>query len=152
MKQDLSPVVSFKKLSSTGAWKAVSLYVRTKSGGICYTCERKYDISKLNAGHFIEKIGNAAIYFDFRNLKAQCFSCNRMLHGNKAVYSLKLIEEYGPDIIKDLHKLAQKAKRWTKGELKQIQRAAEHKLALFQKRPPGGIKISPRKIYLPEMP
>jgi hypothetical protein len=104
---DFSPTVPFKKLKNTKAWKLTSEYVRKRANGICYTCGQRYPFEKLVAGHFIEKLGAAAIYFDLRGLRAQCgWNCNRQRHGAKEVYTLKLIDEIGRDEIEDLRRLA----------------------------------------------
>jgi hypothetical protein len=112
-----------------------SEYVRKKSGGKCYTCERKIIYKKLSAGHFIEKIGAAGIYFDLRGIRAQCFYCNRRLHGNKAIFAAKLIEENNGDatVITDLYKLCQKPKFWRKNELRLIEVALEEKIKELEK-------------------
>lgn len=112
--------VPFKKLKNTKAWKFTSLLVRQKSKGICYTCEKKYPIKKLNAGHFIDKIGHAGTYFDLDNLRAQCFYCNRRRHGELGKYGLKLRKEIGDKRVDDLFKKANKPKLWSKEELKKI--------------------------------
>jgi hypothetical protein len=75
---------------------------------------RKCLYERLAAGHFIEKIGGAATYFDLRNIRAQCnFACNRRLHGNKAIFAEKLVREYGPEVLTELRKKAQTSKHWT---------------------------------------
>lgn len=128
--KDFSPTVPFKKLKNTKAWKITSYYVRKKAKNICYTCGHRYDFKELSAGHFIEKIGAAGIYFDLRGLRAQCFYCNRRLHGNKAIYAKYLVDEYGPGILNDLHKAAQKPKHWTKNELEIVEKAVISKMKL----------------------
>ena len=131
---DISPIIPFKKLKNTKAWKLTSEYVRKSSGGKCYTCGKKYPLAKLVAGHFIEKIGGAAVYFDLRNLRAQCgWNCNRMKHGNKEIYAMKLVKERGPNILQELHKKAQKSKQWHQNELDDI--AAEMYMKLHSYRP-----------------
>lgn len=129
MNSDLSPAVPFKTLPNTKAWKLLSEYVRKASGSICYTCGKKYPHNRLNAGHFIEKIGNVAIYFDLRGIGAQCFYCNRRRHGNKEVFAEKLTIEYVPEIISGLLKIARKSKVWTKHELEIIATALEAQIA-----------------------
>lgn len=113
-------IVPFKKLPSTKAWKVTSRFVRVKSKGICYTCGNKFPIEELNCGHFREKIGNAGNYFDLRNLRAQCYRCNRKLSGNKDVFARGLVHEYGPKILDDLFREGQKARVWTLWDLEQI--------------------------------
>lgn len=121
MRRSPLTTIPFKKLKNTKAWKLTSELVRKKSGGICYTCGQRFPLEKLVAGHFIEKIGNAATYFDLDNLRAQCsWNCNRQRHGAKDIYALKLIKELGPDIIEKLHRRAGKPRIWTEYELCQI--------------------------------
>ena len=113
-------LVPFKKLPNTKAWKMTSDHVRKLSKGYCYTCRNRYPQAKLSAGHFIEKIGGAATYFNLDNLRAQCYYCNRKRHGNKEIYALNLIKEIGLEKVKELRKIAQKPKVWTKLELDEI--------------------------------
>jgi len=120
MKKDLSPIVYPKKLPNTKAWKLTSEYVRLLANGRCYTCGRSVPFKKLSAGHFIEKLGCAAIYFELAGLRGQCYYCNRLLHGNKAVYAIKLLDELGADGLKTLYKLSRKPKFWRKNELEKI--------------------------------
>src|SRR3990167_8394647 len=118
MKKSPLTTIPFKKLKNTKAWKLTSEYVRRKSGGRCYTCGGVFPMEKLVAGHFIEKIGNAATYFVLENRRAQCkCNCNRMKHGSKDIYALKLIKELGPDIIEKLHRRAGKPRVLTVYEL-----------------------------------
>ena len=118
---DISPIVYFKKLKDTKAWKATSLYVRTKSKGKCYTCGTIYPIKKLHAGHLIEKRGHSAIYFDLDGLRGQCMRCNRYLHGNKDIFGQKLRKEIGEERVNALYKKSQKTKVWRKNELLRIE-------------------------------
>ena len=121
MKKNPLTFVPFRKLKSTKAWKLTSELVRKKSGGRCYTCNAAIPFNKLVAGHFIEKLGNAATYFDLDNLRAQCsWNCNKMRHGAKDVYAFKLIKELGPDIIEKLHRRAGRPRIWTEYELQKI--------------------------------
>ena len=115
------------KLTNTKAWKLTSLYVRKKADGICYTCERKIEFKRLSAGHFREKRGNAGIFFDLRGLRAQCYYCNRRLHGAKDIYAMKL-EKEDPGVVEYLYKKSIKPKTWTKEELKEIANAREKDL------------------------
>lgn len=109
-----------KKLKNTKAWKITSALVRAVSKGICYTCNNPYPMNKLNAGHFIEKIGHAAIYFDLEGLRAQCFYCNRRLHGSKDVYAVKLMNEIGKKRVDSLFQRSRPTKLWTKDELEAL--------------------------------
>ncbi len=124
-------VIPFEKLKSSKAWKVTSLLVRMLSGGVCYTCGKKYPIEKLVAGHFREKRGNAGTYFDLDNLRAQCgWFCNRQKHGMKDEYARKLVKELGPEILNELFKRSNKPKQWTKKELEEIY---EERVRLLEK-------------------
>lgn len=125
---DIFTVVPFKKLKSTKAWKLTSEYVRRKyhrddwpkDWGTCYTCGTLTPISKLSAGHFREKIGGAATYFDLDNLRPQCYRCNKLRHGEKDTYALQLLAEIGKKRFNDLFLKGQQSKQWTKAELNDI--------------------------------
>lgn len=56
----------------------------------------------MNAGHFIHN----TLDFDDMNIHAQCIRCNRHLHGNAAVYAIKLVEIHGLRKVKNLIKRA----------------------------------------------
>ena len=121
--------ISFNKLPNTKAWKLTSELVRRQSQGICYTCNGRFEFEKLVAGHLIEKRGNVAIYFNLNGLRAQCMRCNRILHGAKDIYALKLIKEIGIEKVNELYIIAQKSKVWTKEELNDIVKERESIIA-----------------------
>ena len=53
----------------------------------------------MHAGHFIH--GDRMDYVP-RNVNAQCARCNKYLHGNLAVYAVKIDEKYGPGTAREL--------------------------------------------------
>ncbi|MEO0132590.1 MAG: recombination protein NinG [candidate division WOR-3 bacterium] len=62
-----------------------SLYKR------CYTCGSKRN---LQCGHFVSRVYLLGRY-DEDNVRAQCVRCNVFKVGNKEVFSLNLVTEYG---------------------------------------------------------
>lgn len=120
MSKDLSPTIPFEKLKSSKAWKLFSSYIKFRDKHKCFTCKKYVKGKKLHAGHYIEKRGNAAIYFDEEVVHAQCFYCNRMLHGNKSAFAVELEKLYGAGILQELQKRARKTKHWTKNELEEL--------------------------------
>lgn len=64
--------------------------------GYCITCERKFHISNLEAGHFISGRRNAVL-FDVMCIYNQCGYCNRYLHGCHKKYRKKMVEKYSED-------------------------------------------------------
>lgn len=88
---------------------------RVKLKGHCYTCG---SLNGAEAGHW--KHSNNSLRFEERAVHLQCTRCNKWLSGNLAVYTLKLIEEYGLDTVKQLNKQATELKQFTEQELEQI--------------------------------
>jgi hypothetical protein len=86
------------------AWKAFSLWIRNrgKDGNMntCYTCGKKYDIKKLQAGHGIPGRTNAVLFME-DVVRPQCFVCNIRKNGNYKVFSAKLIEELGEKLFEE---------------------------------------------------
>jgi hypothetical protein len=85
-------------------WELQSKLIRIKSGGICFTCKKKFDWKKLEAGHFRHGWGD----FEEKNIQAQCVKCNRYLHGNLGVYAVELDKKYGQGTAEELIRLSGK--------------------------------------------
>ena len=112
-------IVSASKLKKTQAWKKLSLLVRTEEKGICFTCDKKYDIKKCDAGHFIQASGHSNTFFERKNVHCQCDRCNRYLSGNLLIYNDKMIEKYGVEEVKELRRRGNEyCNGYTKEELK----------------------------------
>lgn len=85
------------------AWDLFSKYIRLRdclrttgcsSFGLCITCDKRYHIKLLQAGHLIPGRHNNNL-FNERGCHAQCYNCNVNLKGNTLVYRRKVIELYG---------------------------------------------------------
>ena len=83
-------------------WKVFSEYIRRRDNGVCISCGKKERWQDCDAGHYIPKTAGLAIYFDEKNVNAQCTYCNRFMHGNLASYAVALRRKYGPDILEEL--------------------------------------------------
>ena len=102
------------------AWTVFSRYIRARDHYICITCGKNLQGSRaLHAGHYISRRFNATL-FDPRNVHAQCMFCNMFKAGNIGVYTLKLQQKYGDDIIKELTKKSLEIKQFTEKELLDI--------------------------------
>ena len=64
--------------------------------GVCITCERRFHIEYLDAGHCISGRRNAVL-FDVMNIYNQCNYCNVQMHGRRKLYEQKLIARYGQE-------------------------------------------------------
>lgn len=89
------PISSLKKRADA----VFSLWIRARDKK-CYTCGSK---GNLQNGHYVSRSWNLLRYSEV-NCHAQCIGCNVFRHGNMDVYAMKLIEQYGPDILKKLNK------------------------------------------------
>lgn len=108
-----------KKTAKKVAWEWCSKYIRlrdaiayhkkypsTPFGYVkCCTCPRIVIWDKnCDAGHYISRGsgGMSGVYFDERNIHAQCKSCNGFHQGRQAVYREFMLEKYGQDVIDKL--------------------------------------------------
>jgi hypothetical protein len=100
-----------------------SRYIRTKYAvdGIapCFTCEKSLPIAEMDCGHFVSRRFKS-VRFHEKNTHPQCRYCNRYNEGMKDVYAFRLIEKYGPDIIRELNQLRLQEKRFTRQELEAL--------------------------------
>ena|SRR3990167_3385548 len=84
------------------AWKVFSLWVRTKDGGVCYTCKKAgLTGSNYHAGHFISRKHNATM-FDERNVRGQCMFCNLWDYGNSGAFAKNIITDHGQEVFEEL--------------------------------------------------
>lgn len=77
-------------------WTIFSLYIRDRDGNTCVCC----DATKPNiiqAGHYFPKSAYSGIYFDERNVHAQCATCNMSMEDPmvKANYTNYMLGRYG---------------------------------------------------------
>ena len=82
-------------------WPVFSRYIRTRDcirttgsplHGKCVTCQKKYPISELQAGHFIPGRTDAVL-FDETQVHAQCYRCNMKLQGMWHKYYAFMLDE-----------------------------------------------------------
>ena len=74
---------------------------------ICCTCSRVRSFRQMDAGHFISRGsgGSSGVYFDERNIHAQCKLCNSFHQGRALEYLNFMKEKYGQETINELRKL-----------------------------------------------
>lgn len=110
-------------------WKLISVYVRRRDRGICFTCGIRYwnddlgenDWKRMDAGHFL----HGALDFDLWNIHCQCQKCNRELGGNLVVYRQKMIAFYGKKTVEDMVRRSKEVFKptdlWLQKEINRIQ-------------------------------
>ena len=124
------------KSHKDAAWKAFSLYIRTRdcllttqdpTRGLCVTCPSLIWLKEGSAGHFLAGRGNSLL-FDERGTHLQCGNCNYNLAGNQRVYEQYMIENYGQEVVDELHALRHVAVKMTSSDFKAVQREYKQKL------------------------
>ena len=121
------------------AWKACSKYIRLRDAQLwnranyqditgiqpksllvrCCTCPRIQIWPRMDAGHFIPRgsRGQSGVYFDERNVHAQCKECNGFKEGNTLVYLEYMVEKYGQAVVDKLRALDLMVKSYGSVEL-----------------------------------
>jgi hypothetical protein len=95
-------------------WTVFSKWIRQRDRYTCVTCGKKGEGSGIHAGHYITKaVGGLILYFDERNVHAQCYRCNIHLSGNWTAYREFMIQTYGETIENELMNLRGVVVKWT---------------------------------------
>ena len=78
--------------------RVFSKYIRTKylrdNFVECVTCNRKYPINKIQAGHFMSR-KHYSTRWDEDNVFPQCYGCNVMQQGQQYLFSKFIDNKYG---------------------------------------------------------
>jgi hypothetical protein len=77
----------------------------------------------MQAGHFIPRgsRGQSGVYYDERNVHAQCKDCNGFKEGNTLVYLEFMQQKYGQKVIDELRVLDAMVKSYSSFELMKIE-------------------------------
>ena len=100
-------------------WKLISIYIRERDKGTCFTCGVKKPIKEMHAGHFVHG-KTTPVYFDVTNINCQCPKCNTYLSGNLIEYTVKMIAKYGQGKVDYLRSQKHKIKKWKIKELESL--------------------------------
>ena len=115
LKADLMTVQDYIKL----AQQVFNKYIRLRdAGNVCISCQKKP--LKENAGHFYNANNHWSVRFDERNVHLQCEHCNTYLSGNLIEYRKQLINKIGIEQLTLLELEANKTRKFTIDELKEI--------------------------------
>ena len=110
------------------AWKICSEYIRRRDKGKCFTCSTIKHWKGMEAGHFRHGKGSP-IYFDERNIHAQCSRCNRLYSGQRDIYLRKIQKLYGIEVGDWLIKESYKTHYYTIKELEGVIKYYQEKIA-----------------------
>jgi len=108
------------------AVKVFNAYIRARDmlilKGKCYTC----DEPGSEAGHFIH--GSNGTKFIEEAVHLQCGVCNRHLSGNLVIYTLRMIADYGENVVREIERKGHGTHRFHVGELEDIIAKYQQKL------------------------
>ena len=110
-KQKVKKKVVKKKPKTIGyykkkLWTEVSIFIRRRDDGQCFTCFQKKHWKEMQAGHMIPRsIGGFQLYFHEKNIHCQCYNCNINSGGNGAVYADNFIRKYGQEEFDEILRL-----------------------------------------------
>jgi hypothetical protein len=115
MKDDLMTLQDYLKI----AQQIFNKYIRLRDkGNVCISCGKPP--KKENAGHYLNANNHYNVRFDERNVNLQCEHCNTFLSGNLINYRANLIKKIGEDELTKLEAEANKTRKFTIQELKEI--------------------------------
>ena len=114
-----------KSSAKKKAWDAFSMFIRVRDclkttgsffHGKCFTCEKDYLITELQAGHFVPGRGNAVL-FDELGVRGQCKACNIFKYGETILFRRKLVLELGEEIVSSMEDKRWRVKKYSLAEL-----------------------------------
>ena len=127
LKLDLMTVQDYVKL----AQQVFNKYIRLRdAGNVCISCQKKP--LKENAGHFYNANNHWSVRFDERNVHLQCEHCNTYLSGNLIYYRENLLKKIGIQEFENLSAEANKTRKFTIEELKEIINTYKKKIKKYE--------------------
>lgn len=117
--------------------------IKTPSGKIiahCISCEREkiiessYQLKEFHAGHYFKEDRHESVALDEINVNGQCGRCNRYLNGNESAYEENLRIKYGDEEFENLRYRKNQIKKYSYGELQELDRIYSQKIKDEQKR------------------
>jgi hypothetical protein len=126
LKMDLMTIQDYIKL----AQQVFNKYIRLRdAGNVCISCQKKP--LKENAGHFYNANNHWSVRFNELNVHLQCEHCNTYLSGNLIEYRKQLINKIGIEQLTLLELEANKTRKFTIEELKEIINTYKKKIKNF---------------------
>ena len=70
----------------------------------CCSCQTVKQWKQMDAGHYYSRGlgGSSGVYFDERNIHAQCKQCNGFKQGNAQAYREFMLNRYGQEVLDEL--------------------------------------------------
>lgn len=96
----------------------------------CYTCGKKDNYKKLQAGHFASRRHYSTRWNEY-NVQVQCYSCNIGLQGLQFEFGKRLNLQYGNNFAEDILIESKKVVKFTDLDLKDMIEQYKGKLKEF---------------------
>lgn len=86
----------------------------------CISCGKQDIMGLMDAGHYIPKTYGLSIYFEEKNVHAQCTGCNRFRRGNLTAYAIALRKRYGENILEELDALKHQTRKFSQSDYEEL--------------------------------
>ena len=130
-----------RRTAEATCWKWFSLMIRLRDAddngySQCFTCWARKHYKEMDAGHFKSVGAHPNLKYDEMNCHSQCTSCNQHHHGNLDIYTERMIELYGPEILVILKVQEQLHHRATSQDYRRMAAEYREKANVMLKRMP----------------
>ena len=116
MKNDLLTIQDYIKL----AQQVFNKYINLRDSGLpCISCGKQI-VGRVNASHYFNANNHWNVRFNEFNVHSSCITCNQYLSGNLIEYRKRLINKIGIEQLTLLELEANKTRKFTIEELKEI--------------------------------
>jgi hypothetical protein len=127
MQEDLETIQDLVKATQI----VFNKYIRLRDKHeLCISCKQKP--KKSNAGHYYNANNHWNVRFDENNVHLQCEHCNTFLSGNLINYRENLLKKIGEGKFQLLEAQANKTRKFTKEELKEIIETYKKKIKEYE--------------------
>ena len=100
------------KLKIDKEWKQIADFIKKRdAGNPCISCEKQMKDFEIQAGHFISRAKSSVLYYDKRNIHAQCWECNNNHQKQQETqerFRNGLIARYGIEYVEILEEILKK--------------------------------------------
>jgi hypothetical protein len=127
LKLDLMTVQDYIKL----AQQVFNKYINLRDNGLpCISCDKPIN-GRINASHYFNANNHWNVRFNEFNVHSSCINCNQYLSGNLIEYRSRLINKIGIEQLTLLEAEANKTRKFTIEELKEIINTYKKKIKNF---------------------
>lgn len=116
--------------------RVFSKYIRTKylrdNFVECVTCNRRYPINKIQAGHFMSR-KHYSTRWDEENVFPQCYGCNVMQQGQQYLFSKFIDNKYGEGYSDVLLYKSRKTVKFSDTDIQEMIEGFTNKLKILEK-------------------